>query len=94
MRGSQFGALLGPLRRIPTRCAHDVHSFQRREFNNVGRSIRVVQKIRPRKAIRLAAAGGTLGASVLFFTDEIKHGYAAAERTSRVISTLAVCMNE
>lgn len=45
--------------------------------------------------VTYAAAGvGTVGAGALFFTDEIKHGYAAAERTGRVVSTLAVCINE
>lgn len=42
----------------------------------------------------LAAGGGTLGAGAFAFSDDVKHGYAAVERTGRVMSTLAVCMNE
>jgi aarF domain-containing kinase len=48
-----------------------------------------------RKAVTYAAATtGTLAGSVLFFSDEVKHGYIAAERTGRVVTTLAVCINE
>lgn len=47
-----------------------------------------------RRGILLAATGGALGAGAFAFTDDVKHGYAAAERTGRVVSTLAVCMNE
>lgn len=41
-----------------------------------------------------AASGGALGASTLAFGDDIKHAYEAAERSGRVASTLAVCINE
>jgi len=47
-----------------------------------------------RKNVALAAASGTLGASVALFTDDVKHGYMAVERSGRVLTTLAVCMNE
>ncbi|PGH22926.1 hypothetical protein AJ80_02975 [Polytolypa hystricis UAMH7299] len=49
---------------------------------------------RPRRAIRYAVAGGTLGAVLFAFSDDVKHGYAAAERTWRVTATLAVCIND
>jgi aarF domain-containing kinase len=51
-------------------------------------------KKRPRRALQYATAGGTLGVTALAFSDDIKHGYAAAERTGRVMTTLAVCINE
>ncbi|EER26132.1 hypothetical protein D8B26_003531 [Coccidioides posadasii str. Silveira] len=51
-------------------------------------------KKRPRRALKYAAAGGTLGATALAFSDDIKHGYNAAERTGRVITALAVCIND
>jgi aarF domain-containing kinase len=35
-----------------------------------------------------------VGASTLAFTDDIKSGYEAAERTGRVAVALAVCINE
>jgi aarF domain-containing kinase len=49
---------------------------------------------RKRTAIKIAAAGGTLGAAAFAFSDDFKHGYAAAARTGRVVSALAVCINE
>jgi hypothetical protein len=49
---------------------------------------------RRRTAIRLAAAGGTLGVLLLAFGEDIKHTYSAAARSGRVLTTLAVCINE
>lgn len=46
------------------------------------------------RAIRLAAAGGTVAVALFAFWDDIKHTYAAAERTSRVVTALAICINE
>jgi len=57
-------------------------------------SVRIPRRTGRKRAVLLAAAGGTLGAGAFAFTDDVKHGYAAVERTSRVASTLAVCMNE
>ncbi|KAK2764026.1 hypothetical protein FQN54_009645 [Arachnomyces sp. PD_36] len=52
-------------------------------------------KARPQRAVKYAAAtAGTLGAGTLFFGDDIKHAYAAVERSGRVVSTLAVCIND
>ncbi|GAD95587.1 ubiquinone biosynthesis protein, putative [Paecilomyces variotii No. 5] len=44
--------------------------------------------------IKFAAAGGALGTGALAFSDDIKHGYAAAERSGRVVSALAICIND
>ena len=52
------------------------------------------EKSRKRTAIQIAAAGGALGVAALTFSDDVKHAYAAAERTGRVVSALAVCINE
>jgi aarF domain-containing kinase len=51
---------------------------------------------RPRRKGRvvLAAAGGALGVTAVAFTDDMKHVYGAIERSGRVASTLAVCINE
>jgi aarF domain-containing kinase len=46
------------------------------------------------RAIQLAAAGGTVGVALFAFWDDIKHTYAAAERTGRVVTALAICINE
>lgn len=54
-----------------------------------------MRKKRPVKAVYLAAAGAAgAGAGALAFSDNIKHGYEAAERSGRVVSCLAVNMNE
>ncbi|RVX70268.1 hypothetical protein B0A52_05601 [Exophiala mesophila] len=63
----------------------------RRPLSSHGRPVRIV---RPRKAVYWAAAGSGLGASVLFFGDDIKHGWRAAERTGRVVTALAVNIND
>ncbi len=49
-----------------------------------------------RRTVVLATAGGSLGAGAMLTTasDDVKHGYAAAERTGRVASTLFACINE
>ncbi|KAG4438403.1 hypothetical protein IFR05_006109 [Cadophora sp. M221] len=51
---------------------------------------------RPRKKGRVlaAAALGGVGASTLAFGDDVKHAYGAVERSGRVASTLAVCIND
>lgn len=46
------------------------------------------------KVLFAAASGGVLGASALAFGDDIKHAYGAVERSGRVASTLALCINE
>lgn len=51
-------------------------------------------KKRSRRSLKYAAAGGTLTAAALIFSDDVKHAYSAMERTGRVVSALAVCINE
>lgn len=55
---------------------------------------RVNGRKRSRKGFVLAAATGTLGGTLLFFYDDVKHAYRAAERTGRVVAALLVCINE
>jgi len=38
--------------------------------------------------------GGTLGVAAVVYSDEVRHLYRAATRTGRVVSALAVCINE
>ncbi|OAP60848.1 hypothetical protein AYL99_05850 [Fonsecaea erecta] len=75
------------------RCKNLQNPFDkpRRGFTSSRRPVRVV---RPRQAVYWAAAGGSAGASLLLFGDDIKHGWLAAERTGRVVTTLAVCIND
>ena len=43
----------------------------------------------------LAAATVTIGIGFLIgLSDDLKHGYAAAQRSGRVLLTLAMCINE
>lgn len=46
------------------------------------------------RAIKVAAASGTVAVALFAFWDDIKHTYAAAERTGRVVTALAICINE
>ncbi|RBR12520.1 hypothetical protein FVER53590_02654 [Fusarium verticillioides] len=49
----------------------------------------------PKRPLLYASAGvGTVGATALAFTDDIKSSYEAAERTGRVAVALAVCIND
>ncbi|KAH8693147.1 putative ubiquinone biosynthesis protein [Talaromyces proteolyticus] len=48
---------------------------------------------RRKRAIQLAA-GGTFAVTIFAFWDDIKHAYAAAARTGRVVTTLAICIND
>lgn len=47
-----------------------------------------------RKPVRFLVVLALLGAGALVFSDEIQHAYRAAVRSSRVVGTLAVCINE
>ncbi|KAH8160499.1 hypothetical protein CIB48_g7750 [Xylaria polymorpha] len=49
---------------------------------------------RARISVLTATATGATGAGVLAFTDDIKYGYDVSERTGRVATTLALCINE
>ena len=76
--------------------------LQRQQF--VGRSIRPsstrsrwAHPLKPRRRLVLltCATTGVLGAGALVAaSDQLKHGYSAAERTSRVAKTLFACINE
>lgn len=71
-----------------------------RQLGTTSRTSSSKSNARPtrRRAVILAAAGTgvatTILASVLAFTDDVKHTYGAAERTGRVASALAICINE
>ncbi|WEW55479.1 hypothetical protein PRK78_000910 [Emydomyces testavorans] len=82
------------LRPIAIRATYATASFSSRSSPSGGNAGGNFKRRRPRRALKYAAAGGTLSAVALAFSDDIKHGYIAAERTGRVITTLAVCINE
>ena len=97
MRMRTAGSYASFAREIPWTCSSCLR--QRRPVtprlaNYVTRARKPRQSRGKRSAAVLAAAGGALGAGVLAFSDDVKHIYAAAERSGRVVSTLAVCINE
>lgn len=50
---------------------------------------------RPGRVVLYASTGtATIAAGALAFTEDIKNGYEAAERTGRVAAALAICINE
>ncbi|KAM4066164.1 ABC1 family protein [Hirsutella rhossiliensis] len=53
------------------------------------------RRSRPRRALLYASTGAAGAAgTALAFTDEIKGGYEAVERTGRVVAALAICIND
>jgi len=78
------------------RCALQAQRGLRTVGQAKGYATRLRRIPRPRRKgrILLAATGGALGVTTLAFTDEIRHSYEAVERTGRVVSTLALCINE
>lgn len=62
-------------------------------------SLSTVSKQRPARIFQhkfvLAAATVTVGIGFLIgLSDDLKHGYVAAQRSGRVLFTLAMCINE
>lgn len=47
-----------------------------------------------RNTIKYLVVAGVLGLGAVVFSDQLQHAYRAAERTGRVVGTLAVCINE
>lgn len=75
-------------------CSTSSQQLDASQLKNASGSAGSKRSSRRRTAIRLAAAGGTVGVAVIGFWDDLKHGYAAAERSARVATTLAICINE
>lgn len=66
----------------------------KRAFGSV-REVKITRNRKPVKKVYLAAASAAgAGAGALAFSDNIKHGYEAAERSGRVLGCLAVNINE
>ena len=91
---------LSPLRALPlTWTCRQCLQSQRRQVSSRSSTYAPPSRRAPRRRPRigvvvLAAAGGSFGVGALAFTDDVKHAYAAVQRTGRVVSTLAVCINE
>ena len=65
----------------------------RRSFSDAPRVVRIIRPKR-RKVLWAATGTGSLLGGVTFFQDEISHAYHSTERSARVASTLAVCIND
>lgn len=77
------------------RCTQRQLSSRRAANNFSTKSHRLRPKSRRGRIVLLTAGAGTIGAGGLVaVSDEVKHGYAATERTARVASTLFTCINE
>jgi aarF domain-containing kinase len=59
------------------------------------REVNITRNRKPVKRVYLAVASAAgAGVGALAFSDNIKHGYEAAERSGRVLGCLAVNINE
>jgi aarF domain-containing kinase len=65
-----------------------------RKSHGYGNGNANLAKSKRRGRVVVAAAGGALGVTAVAITDDVRHAYEAVERTGRVVSTLAVCINE
>ncbi|TVY26681.1 ABC1 family protein MCP2-like protein [Lachnellula hyalina] len=77
------------LRRAPPK-----HNTQQRTYSSGGGSNYGRPQRRKRQVLLAAAATGTIGATALAFSDDVRHAVQGMERTGRVITTLAVCVND
>lgn len=59
-----------------------------------GYSRRIPRPPRIRASLLATAVTGATGAAVLAFSDDIKYGYDATERTGRVAAALGICIND
>lgn len=67
----------------------------RRFATATGRNGSSQQQRRPRRALLLASTSAAVGGvTALAFIDDIKGAYDAAGRSGRVVSGLAICINE
>ena len=76
-----------------SRIGDQLRGYARRS-NAYGNGSAKSAKSNRRGGVIVATAGGTLGVTAVAFTDDVRHAYEAVERTGRVVSTLAVCINE
>jgi aarF domain-containing kinase len=79
-----------------TRCLHQAQGGLRtlKQVKEYSTRTKRIPRPKRRGRVLLAATGGALGLGAISFTDDVKHAYEAVERTGRVVSTLALCINE
>lgn len=82
----------------PECCQASLRSAAKRQFSG-GRAqrphhIKIVRPKQQRRLLYAAAGSGSLLGGGFFFQEEIGHAWKATERSSRVASALAVCIND
>ncbi|KAI9850158.1 MAG: hypothetical protein M1838_006045 [Thelocarpon superellum] len=81
--------------RIWSTCVHRQSHRQPRGRLLQTSAPRATGRRRGHRALALSAATGTaLGLGLFAFEDPIRHGYRAAQRTGRVMTALAICIND
>ncbi len=101
---SVFTRRLGPRQWTCTTCKSQLPRFPkptsplgapRRFATATGRNGSSQQQRRPRRALLFASTSAAVGGvTALAFIDDIKGAYEAAGRSGRVVSGLAICINE
>jgi hypothetical protein len=74
-------------------CSVKPPSSSRRTFTNHAR-INIGSRTRQRRVLWAAGTASVATVGGFFFQDDIKHVWQATERSSRVVSTLGICINE
>lgn len=69
------------------------HSIQVAKFTTRARGGRF-SAVNRRNVLLIAVTGAFVIGTTLAFLDDIKHGYAAVQRSGRVAATLGLCINE
>lgn len=96
MRGFKRVATI--VQTLPWTCCRCLHVSRSSIRRTAGYTAKIADTGFPharKRTIIAAAIGGTVSAGVIVtLSDDLKHGYAAARRTGRVLATLAVCINE
>ncbi|MCJ1400784.1 hypothetical protein MMC11_003992 [Xylographa trunciseda] len=75
-------------------CLHKQKRNVAKQANYASQAGRFAGNAGRRKAATLVAASGTAGGAVAFFTDDVKYGYGAAERSGRVLTALGISVND
>jgi aarF domain-containing kinase len=97
MKGLNFATTFGKSNLWTCRnCLHYARAGSRviRQAKQYSTSTIEIPKSKTRGRVILATTGAALGVGAIAFTDDLKHAYHSAERSGRVLSTLAVCINE
>ncbi|MCJ1388222.1 hypothetical protein MMC18_001067 [Xylographa bjoerkii] len=75
-------------------CLHKQKSSLAKRANYASEARRFAGNAGKRKTTALVAASGTAGGAVAFFTDDVKYGYGAVERSGRVLTALGISVND